>query len=242
MKKTIFLTFIPKRYEYLVDHSSIIVGKNITNLGVVLDRDLTMAYQVSKIVRICTYKLRMVNIIRDKLLAHVAERVVNAMITGNPDYYNSLLHGITAGHLGRLQKIHNTTARLILRRNRRSSATVMLHELHWLPIKKRVMYKPNLMVYTSQHDMAPDYITAHILEFTPSRLLRSSEDRQVVVTKTHTHYGVISFQVAAAKLWNATPFQLKSIQNIDSFKSKLKTYLFMLKMISVCTIHVLIFF
>ena len=66
-EKTEFITFIPKRYEYLVEHSSIIVGGNIitasltvTNLVVVLDRNLTMAYQVSKIVRICTYKLRMI--------------------------------------------------------------------------------------------------------------------------------------------------------------------------------------
>ena len=112
MKKNEFITFIPKRNEYLVEHSSIIVGKHIisasltvTNLGVVLDRNSTMAYQVSKIIRICTYKLRMVNIIRDKLSVHVAERVVNAMVTGNLDYCNSLLHGITPGQLGRLQKI-----------------------------------------------------------------------------------------------------------------------------------------
>ena len=50
-------------------------------------------------------------------------------------------------------------------------------------IKKRVMYKLLLMVYKSQHDMVPDYITAHLLDFTPSRLLRSSEDRQLVVIK-----------------------------------------------------------
>ena len=72
-----------------------------------------MAYRVSKIVGICTYKLCMVNIIRDKLSVHVAERVVNAMVTGNLDYCNSLVHGITAGQLGRLQKIQNTAARLI---------------------------------------------------------------------------------------------------------------------------------
>ena len=196
----------------------------MTNLGVVLDRNLTMAYQVSKIVRICTYNLRMVNNIRDKLSVHVAERVVNAMVTGNLDNCNSLLQGITAGQLGRLQKIHNTAARLILRRNRRSRATVILHELHWLPIKKCVMYKLILMVYTSQHDMVSDYITAHLLDYTPSRLLRSSEDKQLVVIKTHTHYGYISFHVASAKLWNAVPIPLKIIQNINSFKSKLKTY------------------
>ena len=147
--------------------------------------------------------------IRDKLSVHVVERVVNAMVTGNLDYCNSLLHGITAGQLGRLQKIQ---------RNRRSSATMMLHELHWLPIKKRVMYKLLLMV--------PDYITDHLIDYTSSRILRSSEDKQLVVIKTHTHYGDISFQVVA-KLWNAAPFQL---QNIDSFKNKLKTYLFMLNL------------
>ena len=85
---------------------------------------------------------------------------------------------------------------------------MILHELHWLPIKKRVMYK-------AQHDMVPDYITAHLPDYTPSRLLRSSEDRKLVVIKTHTYYGDISFQVAAAKLLNAAPFQLKSIQNIE---------------------------
>ena len=66
--------FIPKRYNHLIEHSSIIVVGNIitesltvTNLTVVLECYLTMAYQVSEIVKICTYKLHLVNIIRDKL-------------------------------------------------------------------------------------------------------------------------------------------------------------------------------
>ena len=33
------------------------------------------------------------------------------------------------------------------------------------------------MVYKSQHDMVPDYIAAHLLDYTPSRFLRSSEDK-----------------------------------------------------------------
>ena len=111
----------------------------VTNIGVVLDRNLAMVYQVSNILRICTYKLHMINIILDKLSVHVAERVVNAMVTGNRDNCNSLLHGITAGQLGRLQKIQNTAARLILRRNHRCSATVILHELPRLLIKKRII-------------------------------------------------------------------------------------------------------
>ena len=142
------------------------------NVGVVLDCNLTMAYQVSNIVKICTYKLRLVNIIRDKLSVHVAKRVVNAMVTGNLDYFNSLLHGITAGQLRRIQKLQNTAARLILRRNRHSSTTVMLYELHWLLIKKRVIYKLIFMAYKSQQDMMYDYIKAHLTDYKPHRPLR----------------------------------------------------------------------
>ena len=123
---------------------------------VVLDRNLTMAYQLSKIVRLCTYKLRLVNIIRDKLSVHVVERVVNAMVTGHLDYCNSVLHGITAG------KDTKHATRLILRRTPRSRATVMLHELHWLPIQKRIIYKLILMVYKYQQVMMPGYIAAYL--------------------------------------------------------------------------------
>ena len=166
----------------------------------------------------------MVNIIRDKISVHVAERVVNAMITGNLDYCNSLLHGITAGQLRRLQKIQNTAARLILRRNRCSSATMMLHELHelhWLPIKKRVMYKLLLMLYKSQHNVVPDYITAHLLDYTPSRFLRSSEDKQLVVIKTYTHYGDISFQVGRGlncgmrHIFNSKVYKILTVSRVN---------------------------
>ena len=166
----------------------------VTNLGVVLDRNLPMAYQVSIIVRICTYKLRLVNIIPDTLSVHVAQQVVNAMVTGNLAYWNSLLHCITAGQLGRIQKPQNTTARLIQRRSRLSSATVMLHELHRLAIKKRVIYKLLLMVYKSQQDMMPDYITTHLTEYKPPRPLRSSEDKQLVVIKLIYIMGIYHFR------------------------------------------------
>ena len=66
------------------------------------------------------------------------------------------------------------------------------------------------MLYKSQQDMMPDYITARLIEYKPPRPLRSSEDKQLVVVKTNLHYGDISFQVAVAKLWNAAPLPLKT--------------------------------
>ena len=121
-----------------------------------------MSHHVSRMVQTCTYKLRLINVIRNKLTVTVTERVINVMVTGTLDYCNPLLNGITTNRIGRIQKVQNTAARLILKRNLRSNATVMLNYLHWLSIKKRVMYKILLLMYTSLHRTTPDYITTHL--------------------------------------------------------------------------------
>ena len=51
-------------------------------------------------VQTCTYKLRLINVIRNKLTVTVAERVINAMVTGNMDD----CIGITANEISRIQK------------------------------------------------------------------------------------------------------------------------------------------
>ena len=231
--KTKYIPFIPKRYDSLVATSSIRVGgysipasTHVTNLGVILDRHYTMSQQVSKIVQSSTYKLRLINVIRTKLTKPVAERVVNAMVTNNLDYCNSLLYGISGNQLLRIQRIQNTAARLILQRDRWSSARVMLNELHWLPMKKRISFKVLLVLYKAMYGLTPDYITLLATPYVPMRHLRSANDNLLVVPKTQLNYGDITFTVAAAKMWNKLPAVIKLSGNVDIFKKNLKTHLF----------------
>ena len=95
-----------------------------------------MSHHVSNVVQIYTYKLRLINVIMNKLTVPVAEHVINSMVTDNLDYCNPLLNGITANEIGTK---HNRS--IILKRDRRSSATVMFNDLHWLSMMTRVMYK-----------------------------------------------------------------------------------------------------
>ena len=134
-------------------------------------------YNPRKMVQTRTYKLRLINGSRNKLTVTVTERVLNAMVTENLDYCNSLLNGITANEIDRIQKVQNTAARLITNRDRRRSATVMLNDLHWLSIKKRVMYKILLFVYKTLHDTTPDYTTTCLNDDHPTRTLRSCEGK-----------------------------------------------------------------
>ena len=50
------------------------------------------------------------------------ERVVNAIITSRFDYCNALFYGTSVVNIARLQRMHNSAARLIMRRPRSDSA------------------------------------------------------------------------------------------------------------------------
>ena len=63
------------------------------------------------------------------------------------DYCNCLFYGMSNDNFHKLQLIQNHAARLVKRVHKRSSASCLLKELHWLPIKYRVMYKVSLIVF-----------------------------------------------------------------------------------------------
>ena len=103
--------------------------------------------------------------------------VINLHLISDRLFQHSLLNGITHTEIGRIQKVQNTAARLILKRDRRSSATVILYDLHWLSIKKRVMYKILLLVYKFLHGTTPDYITTRLNKYQPPRTQKAVRKR-----------------------------------------------------------------
>ena len=107
--------------------------------------------------------------------------------------------------------------------------------VHWLPIQKRIMFKLQLIVtYKELNGQAPSYISELLTNYKPSRNLRSRTKNLLTVPRSNTKtYGDRSFQVAAAKLFNELPTDLKSTDSTNSFKAKLKTYLFNIHIFSI---------
>ena len=139
-----------------------------------------------------------------------------------------MLAGITERDFTRLQRLQNSAARCVLMRTRDCSATEMLCELHWLPVRKRVKYKLLLLTYKTLHGMGPGYLVDQLKEYCPTRTLRSCESNLLVVKKTRSKMCDSSFTVAAAVLWNSLPLQIKHSKTTDNFKTLIKTYLYML--------------
>ncbi|XP_048253200.1 uncharacterized protein LOC125381061 [Haliotis rufescens] len=159
------------------------------------------------------------------------EGVFDQKVVPNPEdcegVFDQILYGIQQQHLDRLQRVQNTAARLITRKSMREHFTPILKELHWLPVRLRIVFKLIMFVYKSIHGLSPVYLQEHTALYQPGPKLRSTNKLQLAVPPTsRTTYGDRTFRKAGATLWNALPIDVRGSEDVNTFRSKLKTILF----------------
>jgi len=90
---------------------------------------------------------------------------VHAFISNHLDYcINSLLYGVNDGMLKKLQTVQIAAAHVTTETRKFDHIRPVLHELHWLPVRNRIMYKLAVMVHKYLHGLAPPYlvVTVHL--------------------------------------------------------------------------------
>ena len=213
-----------------VGESTIMPSSHVRNLGVLFDTNMTMSKQVSAIVSSANFQLRNLYRLRRFLDQDTRHQVVRALILSRLDYGNSLLYGTTSQELNRLQSIQNKSAKLIFSAARLDSPAPLLHSLHWLPVRERILFKLCLYVYKSLNGHAPQYLTDSLkLKARPSQgpITRSSSDTSLLsIPYTRRHIGDKAFAAAGPSSWNSLPRHIRDAPTIDSFKQALKTFLF----------------
>ena len=152
---------------------------------------------------------------------------VHAFITSHVDYCNSLLYGLPNYQLNKLQRVLNASARLVCNAPRFCHISPLLRGLHWLPVKARIEFKILLITFKAIHGLAPKYL-CDLLTFKSSLYnLRSSDSVLLSMPAARSKtLGDRAFMVAAPRLWNSLPKELRAITNVNSFKAHIKTYLF----------------
>ena len=118
-------------------------------------------------------------------------------------------------------------AKIVL--NNEDNSTICLKKLHWLPITLRIKFKVLTILYKSLHGQAPQYMRSMVELHTPGRGGLRSDGMHLrlnvpgVERKT---FAARSYSVVAPLWWNELPNKIKQADNIDIFKTKLKTHFF----------------
>ena len=182
----------------------------------------------------CFLQMHDLHRIRQYLTPEVAVLAANALVSRCLDCCNSLFMGLSCFNLHKLQSIQNTLACIVTNHRKYAHVTLILKQLHWLPVKYRHMFKTATLVYKFLHSGSPSYFQPFLSPSSCSNSTRHSHsDRQYLTVPPFrssvfksVKYFDHNFAFDAPKIWNELPHDVRSAVSVASFRRKLKTYLF----------------
>ena len=102
------------------------------------------------------------------------------------DHCNAILYGVTEFNISRLQRVQNSLARTVCAASYRASCAGLGRSLHWLPVKERITYKGAAMIFKTRFHHKPIYLAELLVDYVPSRALRSTDKLLLVEPRTKT--------------------------------------------------------
>ena len=139
-------------------------------------------------------------------------QLVHAMVLSKLDFCNSVLYGISEKDLHRLQKIQNSAVRFIFTKSKRSHVSPLLKMVHFLPIRFRILYKINMLIYKCINNIAPAYLQDLVhLRVPNSHGVRLDDDFFMLETPPTPNFTstMKAFSYCSPLIWNLLPYELR---------------------------------
>ena len=201
----------------------------VRNLGVMLDSRLEGSAQVSAIVKSCNFHLYQIARVRCYISDDACKLAILALVVSRLDYCNGLMAAATEFQLNKLQRIQNRAAKLVARprapRGQIVHITPILQQLHWLPVRQRIIYKLCVYVYNCLHGSGPPYLRELLHVYTRDQRLRQVSPLELTTHQPRRKVGRAGFGVTGPAVWNKLPVTLRTMDSVSLFKAHLKTHL-----------------
>ena len=240
--KTEFIVFGAKdRCKWLSDSFPVTILGNclspadvVRNLGVLFDAKFCFTNHVNSVIKSCFISLGDLHRIRRFLSVDTSVVIANALVSSRLDYCNSPFRSLSSRNATRLQYVQNALARFVTGASKYTHITSTLRTLHCLPIRQRIIFKTLVLVYKYLSTGQPKYFAPYLPLYKSAMNTRRSNPQNLFlqvpsycasIHKSKVHLNN-NFSYDAPKLWNDLPYDIRSAQNLSSFKSRLKTYLF----------------
>ena len=194
----------------------------VKNLGIYMDNKLSFDSHMIELKKRCFRTLRNIRKIRFLLTKDQLKTVVNSLVVSCLDYCNGLFYGTSQKLLHQLQLIQNSAAKAVMGKYKHDHMGEDLKLLHWLDIKKRIVFKLALLAHKSVIGTAPLYLQQMF------RYAHHGHNVKLIVPYTSSSAGQRAFSVVGPRIFNNLPVNVSSIETTDNFKVALKTYLFTL--------------
>ena len=132
----------------------------------------------------------------------------------------TLLAGLPRSLVGKLQRVQNSAAHLVVRALPHVHITPICRHLHWLPVRARIFYKTPCLCSTPS---PPPPLLISLIFYICTLLLDLFAP--VLTTTFAKTKGDCAFTYFGPSVWNSLPLNIRNATTINTFKFALKTYL-----------------
>ena len=122
--------------------------------------------------------------------------------------------------LAQLQRVQNAAVRLVGNLRPRDKVDASLRELHWLPIRYRIIYQLCLMMHDAHVGHSPRYVNERLTataQMTNRNRLRSSASTRYELPALPRKIGERAFSYSGPTSWNSLPSDITSIMDTPTF-------------------------
>ena len=118
----------------LVTVTEVLFQLSVRDLGVTLDSNLSIHGHISEICKSAYDQLRKIRSVSSLLPRSAIIQLVVSLILSTVDYCNSLLAGLPAAEIKRLQQVLISAARVIFKTRKHEHVSPPLLKIQWLPV------------------------------------------------------------------------------------------------------------
>ncbi len=165
-----------------------------------------------------------INRMKENFSKHIRIVVLQTLVLSIINYGIKIWGSTGVTQLHRVQKEQNFAAKVALGSAKFDHATPYLKELKWLKVKEKYKYELALSMFNFINKNVPSWLFSLPL-IRETHSVNTRQQHQLHVPKTNNFTAERSILVAAPKLWNSLPLNIKSLSSLPAFKKGLKNYL-----------------
>ena len=209
-------------------------GKSGKTLGIYLDEQMDMKRQISMVKRNAGVTMRNLWQIRRFIDKPLRLMLASQLVISKVDYCNALYFNLPATTIKPLKGLMNQVIRYIHGiRERKVDLDPFYRDSHILTIEKRIFFKICLLGYKIYYGSAPQYLQ-DLVEHDDNTAVQKSTRQSCKVNKLKPPSGNVKVSKLGKRrisqylphVWNNLPENLRDAPSEDSFRIRLKTYLF----------------
>ena len=147
------------QYDHLLVNDAEVSFLNyVKYLGVTFDKNMQLTKQIDLKWKTAFGQLYKIRKLRNHLSFQSCHTLIHTLVISHLDYANSLYIGLPQSLLNKLQRVQNSAVRVLFNKPKFSHVTMLLKEVHWLPISYRIKFKILTITFNALNGISPSYI------------------------------------------------------------------------------------